>query len=217
MSVGSMLISDIVRAIKRPDWDPREKARKPVFRRGMLKTEELKEGQQLDAQVVNVVDFGVFVDIGLGESCLVHVSHLSNRFIKDPQTVYSVGDVIRTWVTEIDTAKRRVKLTAIKPGTERTGGGGKRRSGRGKDSRSKDGRSRDQSGPRSQSRGTRGDPKHGRRPQKGKRPQRTQKPRKPKPVTPITDQMLKGDEPMRSFSDLMQFHKKKPEKDSDDK
>ena len=122
ISAGKLLITDIVRAIKRPDWDPREKVRKPVFRRGMIKTDDLTPGMKLEAQVVNVVDFGVFVDIGLGESCLVHVSQLSNRFIRDPQVMYSVGDVISVWIAEIDSSKRRVKLTAIRPGSERSRG-----------------------------------------------------------------------------------------------
>ena len=204
---GKMLLTDIIRSMKRPDWDPREKVRKPLFRRGMLKTEDVQPGMEIEAQVVNVVDFGVFVDIGLGESCLVHVSQLSNRFIRDPQVVYSVGDVIRTWVSEIDTKKRRVKLTAIRPGTEKGKGGGHRR--RKPESRStEDGASRSRK-PAARGRGQkkRGDFKKSWKP----------KPKAPKPVKPITDEMLAGDAPMTSFSDLMQFVKKKPDKNSDEK
>ncbi|QEG20653.1 helix-hairpin-helix domain-containing protein [Mariniblastus fucicola] len=199
---GKLLLADIVRTMKRPDWDPREKTRKPVFRRGMLKTDELQQGMELEAQVVNVVDFGVFVDIGLGESCLVHVSQLSNRFIRDPQVVFAVGDVIRTWVTEIDVKKRRVKLTAIRPGTEKGKGQRGRRPARG--------------GSGNERGAARGG---GRKPNRGRDNKKRSdfkkswkpKPKAPKPVTPITDDMLKGDAPMTSFSDLMQFVKKKPD------
>lgn len=201
---GRMLLTDIVRAMKRPDWDPREKVRKPLLRRGMLKTDDIQPGMELEAQVVNVVDFGVFVDIGIGESCLVHVSQLSNRFIRDPQVVYSVGDVIRTWVSEVDSKKRRVKLTAIRPGTEK--GKGPRR---GKPER----RSAENSG-----RGNR-KPARGRDQKKRSDFKKSwkPKPKAPKPVKPITDEMLAGDAPMTSFSDLMQFVKKKPDNKSDEK
>ena len=207
---GKMLLTDIIRTMKRPDWDPREKLRKPVMRRGMLKADDLKPGMELEGQVVNVVDFGVFVDIGLGESCLVHVSQLSNRFIRDPQVVYSVGDVIRTWVTEVDTQKRRVKLTAIRPGTER-GKGNRRRK---PDNRKEGGR---EGAPRSSRTGRK--PKRGGRDSKkhaGAKKSWKPKTRKPKPVTPITDEMLAGDAPMTSFSDLAQFVKKKPKDNSDE-
>ena len=199
---GKMLLTDIVRSMKRPDWDPREKIRKPLFRRGMLKTDDVQPGMELEAQVVNVVDFGVFVDIGLGESCLVHVSQLSNRFIRDPQVVYSVGDVIRTWVSEIDTKKRRVKLTAIRPGTEKGKGQRRRKPERG----SAEGSGRPNRKPASRGQKKRGDFKKSWKP----------KPKAPKPVKPITDEMLAGDAPMTSFSDLMQFVKKKPESKSDE-
>ena len=140
----------------------------------------------------------------------VHVSQLSNRFIRDPQVVYSVGDVIRTWVTEVDTQKRRVKLTAIRPGTER-GKGNRRRK---PDNRKEGGR---EGAPRSSRTGRK--PKRGGRDSKkhaGAKKSWKPKTRKPKPVTPITDEMLAGDAPMTSFSDLAQFVKKKPKDNSDE-
>jgi uncharacterized protein len=206
ISAGKLLLTDIVRTMKRPDWDPREKVRKPVFRRGMIKTDDLKPGMQVEAQVVNVVDFGVFVDIGLGESCLVHVSQLSNRFIRDPQVMYAIGDVIHTWISEIEPKKRRVKLTAIRPGTERSGAPRKRKTENSGARKSGGAQTRSGSKP-THSRNQRGKPAT----KKSWKP----KPRKPKPVTPITDEMLKGDKPMTSFSDLMQFVKKKPEDRTD--
>ena len=119
---GRLLVRDILLALKRPQWDPRDKVNKPIFRRGIIKVDDLKSEMQLDAQVVNVVDFGVFVDIGLGESSLVHVSQLSNHFIKDPHRFFSVGDVLKVWVSEIDAERRRVKLTAIRPGSKKAFG-----------------------------------------------------------------------------------------------
>ena len=214
ISAGKMLLTDIVRTMKRPDWDPREKVRKPVFRRGMIKTADLEPGMQLEAQVVNVVDFGVFVDIGLGESCLVHVSQLSNRFIRDPQVMYAVGDVIHTWISEIEPKKRRVKLTAIRPGTERTRGA-RRKPARGGERKSADAQTRSGGG-KPYGRGQRSGQRGGQRGRATTKKSWKPKPRAPKPVTPITDEMLKGDAPMTSFSDLMQFVKKKPEDKTDE-
>ena len=201
-NVGKMLMTDLVRAIKKPLWDPRDKISKPISRRGILKADDLKPEMQLEAQVVNVVDFGVFVDIGLGESCLVHVSQLSTRYISDPQVVYAVGDILKVWVAEIDGERRRVKLTAIKPGT-------KKESGRGR--RPKDGSGAGGRKPKRKD----GKPAHARpehaRPKFERKKTVRRPPAKPKKVIPITDEMLKGDAPMRSFSDLLQFKSKSPE------
>ena len=193
--VGKMLMADLVRTIKKPLWDPRDKISKPISRRGILKADDLKPEMQLDAQVVNVVDFGVFVDIGLGESCLVHVSQLSTRYISDPQMVYSVGDVMKVWVAEIDGERRRVKLTAIRPGTKKETGRGRRRS---------------ESGRRGKKQSSAGRPAHA-RPKFQRKKTTSRPPAKPKPVIPITEDMLKGEAPMRSFSDLLQFKKKTPD------
>ena len=110
-----MSIRDLLRALKNPLHDPREKLPAPVFRSGILKIEDLKPGQQLRGQVVNVVDFGIFVNIGIGDSCLVHISRLSNRFIRDPHWHFAVGDVLDVWVQEVDSGKNRVTLTAVQP------------------------------------------------------------------------------------------------------
>ena len=200
-NVGKMLMTDLVRAIKKPLWDPRDKISKPISRRGILKADDLKPEMQLEAQVVNVVDFGVFVDIGLGESCLVHVSQLSTRYISDPQVVYAVGDILKVWVSEIDGERRRVKLTAIRPGTKRDSGRGRRA----KDSGGVGGKPRRKDGKPAHARPAHARPKFERK-KTERRP-----PAKPKKVIPITDEMLKGDAPMRSFSDLLQFKSKSPE------
>ena len=156
-----------------------------------------------------MVDFGVFVDIGLGESCLVHVSQLSHNFIRDPHDHYSIGQVLRVWVAEVDTERRRVKLTAIRPGSKKPQRGGRKRSGTGEGG-GRPGRQENRKrggGKRDDNRGG------GSRQQRGHRSGGPRRNAKPKPVKPITDNMLTGKEPMRSFSDLAQFVSKKPEKD----
>ncbi len=204
-NVGKMLAKDVLQVLCRPGYDPRNKINRPVFRKGILKFDELKPELQLDAQVVNVVDFGVFVDIGLGTSCLVHVSQLANRYIRDPHEIFAVGDVLQVWVTEVDATQRRVKLTAIRPGSKSKPDNkrGQTRRGSGNSKRhvagSKRPANRRDRQPDRKTRFKKGQEKSRRRP--------------PKPVKPITDEMLSGNAPMRSFSDLSQFYDKKSDTD----
>ena len=92
----------------------------PIFRRDVVKLEDLEIGMELQGTVLNVVDFGAFVDVGLHDSGLVHVSQMANRFVRDPHDVVAVGDQVRVWVTSIDQDRRRVALTMIEPGTEQS-------------------------------------------------------------------------------------------------
>jgi len=117
LGVGRLLLADIVEQLARPGRDPREDLPKPFFKKGVLKLEDLQPGMELLGSVLNVVDFGAFVDIGLHDSGLVHISHLSNQYVRDPHDVVSVGQVVRVWVLEIDKGRRRVALTMIEPGT----------------------------------------------------------------------------------------------------
>ena len=112
-------LKDIIAALARPGRDPREDLPAPIFRTGILKLEDLQPGMELKGTVLNVVDFGAFVDVGLKDSGLVHISRLADRFIKDPHEVVGVGDVLKVWVVDVDKSRRRVSLTAIPPGTER--------------------------------------------------------------------------------------------------
>jgi len=136
MEVGELTLHDIFDALARPDRDPREDLPKPIFKKGVLKLEDLQAGMELKGTVLNVVDFGSFVDIGLKDSGLVHISQLANRYIKSPHDVVSVGDVVTVWVMGVDQERKRVSLTMVQPGTERPrggpggpGGGGGRRGG----------------------------------------------------------------------------------------
>jgi len=141
LSVGEPTLRDIADALARPDRDPREDLPKPIFKKGVLKLEDLSPGMELKGTVLNVVDFGAFVDIGLKDSGLVHISQLANRYIKSPHDVVSVGDVVTAWVMGVDNERKRVSLTMVEPGTERPrvpgeGGGRRGRGGEGGGSRS---------------------------------------------------------------------------------
>ena len=119
LEVGEPTLRDIFEALARPDRDPRDDLPKPIFKKGVLKLEDLEAGMELKGTVLNVVDFGAFVDIGLKDSGLVHISQLANRYIKSPHDVVSVGDVVTIWVMGVDNERKRVSLTMVKPGTER--------------------------------------------------------------------------------------------------
>jgi uncharacterized protein len=119
LQVGTPTVRDIVDALARPGRDPREDLPSPIFKKGILKLEDLQPAMQLKGTVLNVVDFGAFVDIGLKDSGLVHISQMANRYIKNPYEVVAVGDVVTVWVLAVDTGRRRVSLSMIRPGTER--------------------------------------------------------------------------------------------------
>jgi uncharacterized protein len=123
LNVGEPTLRDIVEALARPGRDPREDLPTPIFKKGVLKLEDLTAGMELKGTVLNVVDFGAFVDIGLKDSGLVHISQLANRYIKSPHDVVSVGDVVTVWVMGVDGERKRVSLTMVPPGTERPRGG----------------------------------------------------------------------------------------------
>ena len=112
LNVGEVTLKDIILEIKKPGRDPREEdGMKPILRTDVLKIEDIKEGMTLKGTVRNVVDFGVFVDIGIKNDGLVHKSQMSNKFVKDPMEVVSVGDVVDVKVIGIDLDKGRVSLS----------------------------------------------------------------------------------------------------------
>jgi protein Tex len=264
-NVGVLTLKDILAQFLRPGRDPREDLPLPVFKHGIMKLEDLAPEMELTGTVLNVVDFGCFVDIGMHDSGLVHVSHLADRFIRDPHEVVSVGDVVKVWVLSVDKERRRVSLTMVKPGSERPRPPRRQPRGEGQaqgegapaeGSPSGDPQQQEQGGrpPRHDRRPRRpqGDRPQGERPQ-GERPQGDRPPRAdrpqggqggrggqgdrsggrprfggqrrgsqdrlprgayeaktgPKPVVPLTDEMKKGKEPLRTFGDLMQFYELK--------
>jgi protein Tex len=212
LGVGALLLSDLLKSLTRPGRDPREDLPPPAFRREVMKLEDLHPGMELTGTVLNVVDFGAFVDIGLPDSGLIHISRLADRFIRDPHEVVSVGDILTVWVVEVDKSRRRVSLTAIRPGSETPR---EQRKPKPQVGGRSEPRPAPQQGGRPQGRrsgGGGGGGQQGKRPYGGQ-PKYQQKPPKPKPVRPITKTMLEGKEPMRSFSDLIQFYGKKSDEE----
>ena len=197
MGVGKLLLRDILNALARPGRDPREDLPPPIFRTGILKLEDLKPEMELSGTVLNVVDFGAFVDIGLVDSGLVHVSRLADRFVSDPHDVVSVGDILRVWVVEVDQKRRRVSLTAIEPGTEKPKPAKPAKHAKEPRKRKPRSENKDRAKSKSFSRG------------KGHNPNQFKPKAKPKPVVPITKEMETGKEPMRTFGDLKQLFEKK--------
>ncbi len=110
-NTGEITIRDIIDAIKRPTRDVRDDLPKPILKSELLSLSDLKEGMVLTGTVRNVIDFGVFVDIGVHQDGLVHISEISNRFIKHPKEVLSVGDVVTVKVLGVDTIKNRISLS----------------------------------------------------------------------------------------------------------
>ncbi|MFC0414265.1 Tex family protein [Cytobacillus solani] len=115
LGIGELTLKDIIDALVRPERDPRDDLPKPLLKQDVLKLEDLNLGMELQGTVRNVVDFGAFVDIGVKQDGLVHISKLSRKFVKHPLDVVSVGDVVTVWVDSVDKNKGRVSLTMLPP------------------------------------------------------------------------------------------------------
>lgn len=208
-----------------PGRDPRDLQPKPIFRKSVLHIKDLAPGVELSGTVLNVVEFGAFVDIGLPESGLIHISHMSDRYIKDAYDKVAVGDVVRVWVLEADAGRRRISLSMLPPGAEKQPRHerGPRRHG------TESGESQHQTTEREQRRRPDGRPprkegeqrrtgrgrdaggRDGRNNRSRERDDRNRGPKtyiaapKEKTVKPISEDMKKGKEPLRSFGDLAQL------------
>ena len=115
LGVGEPTLKDIVRELQKPGRDPRDDLPKPILRTDVLDIKDLAPGMELMGTVRNVIDFGAFVDIGVHQDGLVHISRMVNRFIKHPSEVVKVGDVVKVWVVEVDQKKQRIALTMLPP------------------------------------------------------------------------------------------------------
>ena len=115
LNVGVPTLQDILSELQKPGRDPREDLPAPVLSASVMEMSDLKPGMELTGTVRNVVDFGAFVDIGVHQDGLVHLSRMANRFIRHPSEVVKVGDVINVWVVEVDEKKKRIALTMLKP------------------------------------------------------------------------------------------------------
>lgn len=113
--IGEETLDDIVSGLEVPGRDLRDEMPTPLLRQDVLTMEDLKPGMQLQGTVRNVVDFGAFVDIGVKQDGLVHVSKLSEKFVKDPRQVVAVGDIVTVWVESVDEQRHRVQLTMVNP------------------------------------------------------------------------------------------------------
>ncbi len=111
LEIGEMTLTDIIEELSKPGRDPRDEMPKPILRQDVLKFEDLKEGMILTGTVRNVIDFGCFVDIGVKYDGLVHISEMSEKYIKNPSEVVSVGDIVKVKVIKIDTERHKVGLS----------------------------------------------------------------------------------------------------------
>jgi uncharacterized protein len=204
LGIGRLLLTDIVEQLARPGRDPREDLPQPFFKKGVLKLEDLEVGMELMGSVLNVVDFGAFVDIGLHDSGMVHISQLSSRYVRDPHDVVTVGQIVKVWVLEIDKARRRVALTMIAPGSVKPQPGRRQDGGQEKP--------QERRPPSQQAERPRPPKPRQREQERAPREPRTRtytaKPAK-KPAKPLTDAMRQGKEPLRTFGDLKQFFEKR--------
>ncbi len=235
LNVGEPTLDDIFRALARPGRDPREDLPPPIFKTGVLKLEDITAGMELKGTVLNVVPFGAFVDIGLKESGLVHISQMANRYIKSPYDVVSVGDVVIAWVMEVKPGEKKISLSMIPPGQERQMGsrGRPQRGERGQQSQAEPPRERPPQQPRPERPAYQPRERPGgyQRPTQGTRPgQRPSAPAatqpaapaqppparkqgKPKPLPNLSTEKKTGKAALNTFAELAAFFKPpEPEK-----
>ena len=113
LDCGVLTLIDIVAELKKPGRDPREDAPEVIFSRAALSIEDLQPGMELKGTVRNVVDFGAFVDVGVHQDGLVHISKMANRFVKHPSDVVRVGDTVRVWVEKVDLDRKKISLSMV--------------------------------------------------------------------------------------------------------
>jgi uncharacterized protein len=115
IGVGVPTLHDIVKELLRPGRDPRDELPPPMLRTDVMDIKDLVPGMELKGTVRNVIDFGAFIDIGVHQDGLVHISQITDKFIKHPSDVLKVGEVITVWVISVDIQKQRIALTMKRP------------------------------------------------------------------------------------------------------
>lgn len=113
-NISIYLVDDIIKELKSPGLDPRDELESPILKNDILKIEDLRVGMELEGTVRNVASFGAFIDIGLHDDALIHISKMSKTFVKDPNEVLSVGEIVKCYVDKIDLDKQKVNLSLIK-------------------------------------------------------------------------------------------------------
>ena len=111
LEVGGPTLADILESLAKPGRDPRDELPPPLLRQDVLKMEDLKEGMQLKGTVRNVVDFGAFVDIGVKQDGLVHISQMADRFVKDPNDIVKIHQHVKVRVLDVDVPRKRIQLS----------------------------------------------------------------------------------------------------------
>jgi uncharacterized protein len=237
LQVGVPTVKDILEALARPGRDPRDDLPPPIFKKGILRLEDLKQWMELKGTVLNVVDFGAFIDIGIKDTGLVHISQMANRYVKSPYDVAAVGDVVTVWVLSVDPQEHKVSLTMIRPGTERkplergAPSPGQRREHRGRPPRGRRPPPRGEhrgpphqqqqpgsegavpgSAPATSGEGS-GGPPRGRRTPPPSPPPRPRKPGRPAPKPKLSQAQLKGAADLRTFGELAAFLEAKQKRD----
>ncbi len=114
LEIGEPTLIDIMQALGRPERDPRDDFPQPLLKQNVISLEDLAPGMEMQGTVRNVVDFGVFVDIGVKQDGLVHISKMANKFVKHPMDITAVGDVVTVWVEQVDVQKGRIALSMVK-------------------------------------------------------------------------------------------------------
>ena len=115
MDAGLPTVEDILKSLAKPGRDPREDIQKPLLRTDVMNLEDLQVGMEFQGTVRNVIDFGAFIDIGVKQDGLVHISKLSNRYVKHPLDVVAVGDIVTVWIEQVDANRGRISLTMLEP------------------------------------------------------------------------------------------------------
>lgn len=118
LAIGEVTIQDIVATLQKPSRDPRDAFPQPLLKTDVLKMEDLQVGMELQGTVRNVVDFGCFVDIGVKQDGLVHISKLQKKRVKHPLDVVSLGDIVTVWIESVDVKKGRIALTMLAPSNQ---------------------------------------------------------------------------------------------------
>lgn len=115
LAIGEQTLTDIIASLQHPGRDLRDEMPAPLLRQDVLTMADLKPGMQLQGTVRNVVDFGVFVDIGVKHDGLVHISKMSNHYVSSPAKLASVGDIVTVWIDSVDEKRNRIQLTMVAP------------------------------------------------------------------------------------------------------
>jgi uncharacterized protein len=237
LGVTETVLADVVRDLSNPYADPRDSRTPPNLKKRMLRLEDLTPEMNLKGTVVNVVPFGAFVDIGLKDTGLVHISRMANKYIKNPYEIVGVGDVVDIWVVEVDQGRKRASLAMVPPGQERkpqpktaftAPPPREPRRDQPRESRPPHGERGDRRPPRDDQR--RDGPPRGPRPPRpnDRRPPRPprpapppsdtapaaeaappKKPKTPKPLPKLSSDALTGKAPLFSFAELEAFMKSK--------